>query len=310
MSLGKFIVGNEKIVEGKKIVMVDFYNMVFRYVFIANKNNPLDEKFKNWEYMMTYGLMGIANQFKPDQLIIAVDHGSSWRKQIYEDYKGQREGNRKASAIDFDAFFPILEEYIAKIQDILTNVYVLRKESIEADDFIAILTKRFGRDNEIINISTDQDFYQLYKYEGYKQYHPMKKKFIKVLKPHLELHIKMMTGDNSDNIPNVMKGMGPKTAEKYYGKLDELFALTPGEDDKPGEIESKYIINKQLIDFEMIPLEIQNTINALYDNYDFQTYSGRKTYDCFSRYRLTKSLGYIQEFNQAFSTLKSYQELL
>lgn len=290
--------------ENKNILMLDFYNMVFRYVSIAHKNNPLDENFSDWKYMMTYGLLKMVKEFKPDQFIIAVDQGSSWRKEIYPEYKGKRKENRDGSGIDFDKFFEVLSNYINSLRVILPNVYVLSSEGIEADDFIAVLVKKL-EGNNIINISTDKDFYQLYKYKGYKQYHPMTKKFIKVLNPALELHIKLLTGDLSDNIPQVRSKMGPKTAEKYYKKVNELF-----DTDETGEIEKKYILNKQLIDLDLIPLEIQNTINDLYDNYDFKPYNGRKTYDNLTEHKLTKVLGYIQDFNEAFKPLKSYKELL
>jgi 5'-3' exonuclease len=296
--------------ENKEIVMLDFYNMVFRYISIAHKNNPLDEKYTDWKYMMTYGLLKIVKQFKPDQFIIAVDEGSSWRKQIYPDYKGKRKANRDGSGINFDTFFPVLTEYIESLKVLLPNVYILSSDGVEADDFIAVLVKKL-EGNNITNISTDKDFYQLYKYKGYRQYHPMTKKYIKILNPALELHIKLLTGDASDNIPQVKKKMGPKTAEKYYKKLDELFELTPPErGSNIGEIEEKYILNKQLIDLDLIPLEIQNTIHNLYDTYDFKPYNGRKAYDNFTEHNLTKVLGYIQEFNEAFKPLKSYKELL
>lgn len=308
------IVPNDK-PEGKEIVMLDFYNMVFRYISIAHKNNPLDETFTDWKYMMTYGLLKIVKQFKPDQFIIAVDEGSSWRKKVYPEYKGKRKANRDGSGINFDKFFPVLTEYIESLRVLLPNVYILSSSGIEADDFIAVLVQKL-EGNNITNISTDKDFYQLYKYKGYRQYHPMTKKYIKVLNPALELHIKLLTGDTSDNIPQVRKKMGPKTAEKYYKQLDELFVLDGDkisdiEKDIPaGDIESKYILNKLLIDMDLIPLEIQNTVHALYDNYEFKPYNGRKAYDNFTEHKLTKVLGYIQEFNEAFKPLKSYNELL
>ena len=306
MGLDNFLIGNEQAMENKKIVFLDLYNMIFRYIHVAHKSNPLDDEFKDWRYMMTWGIMNIAKDFKPDQFIIAVDGGASWRKNVYPDYKGQREGNRKESAIDFEKFFPVMEEYIELLKKILTNVYILRSPNIEADDFIAVLTKRFGTFNEIVNISTDKDFYQLYRYNGYKQYNPIQKKYIQVLKPDLELHVKLLTGDSSDNIPQVRPKMGPKTAEKFFEKLDDLF-----EDEVHGEFsKEQYIINKKLIDFDMIPQEIQNKINELYDNYNFQPYKGRNTLSCFTKYRLTKSIGYIQEFNDAFNNLKSYEELV
>ena len=60
----------------------------------------------------------------------------------------------------------------------------------------------------------------------------------------------------------------------------------------------------------MIPEEMQIKINKLYDDFDFKPYSGRNTYDLFSKYKLTKSLSYVQEFNEAFKELKSHKELL
>ena len=228
MSLSKFLENDTQTMQNKKIVFLDLYNMVFRYIHIAHKSNPLDEEFKDWRYMMTWGIMNIAKDFKPDQFIIAVDEGSSWRKEVYPDYKGQRKDNRKESAIDFEKFFPVMEEYISILKELLTNVYILRSPTIEADDFIAVLTKRFGNTNEIVNISTDKDFYQLYKYRGYKQYNPIQKKFVQVLKPDLELHVKLLTGDSSDDSEVILDKDDPKFNLTAYNKfMDNKFTCRP-----------------------------------------------------------------------------------
>lgn len=305
MGLNDIMSGGSEIVMGKRILIHDFHNLLFRTLHVAYNMDPLDEDFVNWKYLMLNSFFYSVKKFKPDQLIIAIDQGSSWRKTLYKDYKAGRAEGREESAIDFEKFFKVCEDFITGLEKTLTNVYFLRKYSYEADDIIAILTKKLATHNDVINISTDKDFYQLYKYKGYKQYNPIKKQFIKVLNAKLELEIKLLTGDKSDNIPQVKPRMGIVSATKYADKLNELWS-----DKENGKTWYKqYIINKQLIDFDMIPQEMQLEVNRMYEEYDFKKYNSRSAYDYFSKNGMPKVISYIQEFNAAMSKLKSFDEL-
>lgn len=124
-----------------------------------------------------------------------------------------------------------------------------------------------------------------------------------MLNPKTDLQIKILVGDKSDNIPQVKPKMGPKTAEKALKDLDSLW-----EGENGAEYKDKYILNKQLIDLDLIPTEIQNKIKELYFENESGSFSGRKVYDFFSK-RMPNGLRFIQEFNECFKQLKSHEEL-
>jgi 5'-3' exonuclease len=305
MGLGKALIGDVKHVEGKKILVLDWQNQAFRFLHVAHANNPLDLEWLDWQYFMINMVYGYVRKFKPDQLIICNDLGGNWRKDVYPEYKGTRKKGRDESPIDFDSFFAAAKPFYEGIKEMFTNVYFMGKEGYEADDFIGVIVKELAG-NDITVVTTDKDMYQLHKHKGYKQFNPIKKQYVKVMGSPVkfaekELFVKLLTGDSSDNIPQVKKKMGPKTAEKYMDKLEELLS-------EDIEIRQKYELNKRLIDMEMIPKEIQEDIKDIYYNYEFSPYSGRKVYDYLAN-RLPKTLSYIQEINGAFTGLKSYEEL-
>ena len=70
--------------------------------------------------------------------------------------------------------------------------------------------------------------------------------------PKKDLFIKIVTGDKADNIPGLFKGVGKKTAAKFYDN-DELFQKKIK---KVGPNVKLYLDrNTNLIDFNKIPLE-------------------------------------------------------
>ena len=78
----------------------------------------------------------------------------------------------------------------------------------------------------------------------------------------LDLGVKIIVGDNSDNIPKCFPKCGQKTAIKYVNNpelLDKAFAKYPGS-------KEKFILNKTLIDFNCIPSNIQQNIIENFKN--------------------------------------------
>jgi 5'-3' exonuclease len=305
MGLSNIMQGGDLKVIGQNVLLIDFHNMLFRNLPVAYNLDPLDMEFVNWKYLMVNSIFYSVKRFKADVLVIAIDHGPSWRKHLYTEYKGTRQEGRDESPIDFEKFFPICEEFIEGLQKVMPNVYFLRKWSYEADDIIAVITKEFAAAHIVVNISTDKDFYQLFRYKGYRQWNPIKKEYIKVQNPKKFLEIKLLMGDSSDNIPQVKPRMGIKSAEKAADNVQEVF----NDPEHGAAAKKQYIINKQLIDFDMIPQEIQSDIINMYKSYDFKPYKGRAAYDYFSRGGMAKVLRYIQEFNETISPLKSFDDL-
>ena len=75
-----------------------------------------------------------------------------------------------------------------------------------------------------------------------------------------DLFVKILTGDKSDNITGVFKKCGPKTACKYFDDR-ELFKkkLETTEGSK-----EKYELNRKIIDFNYIPLELVQGFKGKY----------------------------------------------
>jgi 5'-3' exonuclease len=70
--------------------------------------------------------------------------------------------------------------------------------------------------------------------------------------PKLDLEIKIIMGDTSDNIPSVLPKCGPKTAQKC-AEDPEVFKKKINEN---AAYYAQYELNRRLVDFNYIPSEL------------------------------------------------------
>lgn len=175
-----------------------------------------------------------------------------WRKEIYPEYKNNRKDDpdvSKAFTIFFEKIYTLIQE---------KNIKIFRCEHAEADDIAAIITKELQQENKITIITSDQDYLQLLNdntqiFNLSKKKNNLKDKSLG--DSHLDLQVKIIIGDKSDNISGCFPRCGQKTALKYIkeNKLESLFIKYPGS-------KNKYEINKKLIDFNYIPDNIKKNI--------------------------------------------------
>ena len=218
---------------------------------------PEEEDFSVFKLTFLASFMKLIKTLEPDRVICLQD-SESWRKKVYPEYKATRAAKREQSVVNFDVFFPVLEKFLNAISDSFKNIPFVKIQNTEADDIIATIVKTHP-EWDIINVSSDKDFYQLFRYSNYKQYDGMKHTFIEGLDPEKELMIKIITGDTSDNIPGLKRGVGPKRALKIIEEdLNKWI-----EDEKLTEA---YQRNMKLISFNCIPKEIENSIIAVINN--------------------------------------------
>lgn len=254
----------EKEVPRNNVLIFDWNNLVFRTLHVANFSASDEEIFIYWKYLIINSLFTSIKKFNPSKVIIAIDGLKNWRKEVYTEYKAQRKVSREKSTIDFKEFFKILDSFNKELKEAFSNIHFLKLDEAEADDIIAILTKETLKDlSEVTLISTDKDFIQLLSCRNFKLYNPIKKNFVKSLNPKIDLQLKILTGDKSDNIPSVKNKVGPKTAQKILSagidkyKNDELFM-------------ENYRRNERLIDFNFIPKSINLKIKKLYESYELK----------------------------------------
>ena len=187
-------------------------------------------------------------------------------KNIFPGYKQSRTKARAESPVDYDKFFPVADEQWETMKGIFTNMVWLKMEEIEADDIVGVLSENIQ--NDCVAVTTDKDYVQLLKNQRFRLFNPITGQETKSLNPKMDLEVKIICGDKSDNIAGIMRGVGPKRAERLLteGTLEKFL------DDNPASKEL-YVLNKRLIDMDNIPQNIRENILEAYKNVELKPIS-------------------------------------
>ena len=180
----------------------------------------------NGLYAFTNMLMNVIRDDKPEHIVVAFDPpGGSFRNQLFEDYKA----NRDEPPEDLVPQFP----HFRRIVDAL-SIPVLEAPGFEADDVIGTVVRRAEAAGlEVTILSGDKDLCQLLG-ERTTMLDSMRSKRFDVATVHERFQVGPdrvadvlgLAGDTSDNIPGV-PGIGEKTAGKLvaeFGSLEEVLA--------------------------------------------------------------------------------------
>ena len=209
------------------LLIVDGLNVAFRW----KHQNILDFKY---DYIRT--IESLAKSYKAGTIIVCADGGSSYRKEIYPEYKANRK-ERYAEQTEQEA--KEFEMFMAEFQDTLTLIKqkypVFHFKGVEADDIAAYITKNFDFDDCWL-ISSDKDWDLLI--------NDKVSRFSTVTRKETTVHnwdehydfdrddyitFKCLTGDKGDNVPGV-PGVGPKRAVQLmeqYGTVFDIYDACP-----------------------------------------------------------------------------------
>lgn len=216
------------------------------------------------------------------EMVIACDGQNYWRRKLFPYYKASRSKQREKSDLDWKLIF----DTISSIRDDLEAHFpykVVSYDSAEADDIIATLCKwtqtngivDYGiveEQQKVLIISADKDFKQLQIYKNVKQWSPMQKKFVTCDGPvqdFLTEHI--VRGDSGDGIPNIFSPDAVFVTEgiKQQAVTSKKLAnfIENGRDAcQTDEEKRNWDRNRDLIDFNFIPQDIQDVIVSIYEN--------------------------------------------
>ena len=191
-------------------------------------------------------LQKVIKDEKPDYLCVAFDSKEkTFRHNIYENYKANREAPPEDLGKQFPYFEPLVDAF---------NISSIRVPGFEADDIIGTLALKASKAGyRVVIVSGDKDMMQLVSQE-IKMLDTMKGKWIGVkeveekfgVPPEKVIEVMGLMGDSSDHIPGV-KGVGPKTATELiqkYGSIEELYR-------RIDEIEKKKLKEKLVQDEEL-----------------------------------------------------------
>ena len=216
---------------------------------------------------------------KYGEVVLACDGKQCWRKEVFPYYKANRKAAREKSELDWKLIFDVISQIRSEIAENFPY-RVIHIDHVEADDVIATLCKwtqtngltdhgLFEERQPVMIISSDGDFKQLHKYDNVSQYSPIQKKNVTCSDPkaYLAEHI-ARAGD--DGIPNVLSAdetfvtEGARQNKMTKTKLERFITLGRDacEDDQQRR---NWDRNNQLINLDMIPDNIQQSIVAIYE---------------------------------------------
>lgn len=245
--------------EKKKIMLMDMANLGIRTATACFRDDPTDTHYTKWKEKVLGSLVDLIQKTGADSAILCQEGKKNWRFDVYDKYKAHRKEEKAKSKMDFDTYYPMYDMFCDALRQYVPNIYQLKVNRAEGDDLIAVLTKNLTKNYEVICVSTDRDFYQLLKYEGYKQYHPIKRNFVQVANPERYLLEKIIVGDKNDGVPHVKPRVSFRTAPKIIDEgLDEWL--------KREGLQKEYERNKTLIDFDCIPVDVQDDIMTEFRN--------------------------------------------
>jgi len=209
------------------LLIVDGLNVAFRW----KHQNILDFKY---DYIRT--IESLAKSYKAGTIIVCADGGSSYRKEIYPEYKANRK-ERYAEQTEQEA--KEFEMFMAEFQDTLTLIKqkypVFHFRGVEADDIAAYITLNFDFDDCWL-VSSDKDWDLLIN-DKVSRFSTVTRKETTVHNwdEHYDFEIedyitfKCLTGDKGDNVPGV-PGVGPKRAVQLmeqYGSVFDIYDACP-----------------------------------------------------------------------------------
>ncbi len=229
----------------KRLFLLDAYALIFRGYYALIKNPRINSKGQDTSAIMgfTNSLFDVIKRENPDHLAVCFDKdGSKERKEIYEDYKANR-----------DETPDVIRESIPIIKDILKAMHipVIEISGMEADDIIGTLAKQAEKENyKTYMVTPDKDFGQLVS-ENIFMYRPARmgnaievwgipevQKRFGVERPEQVIDYLGMMGDASDNIPG-LPGVGDKTAKKFIKQFDSMEGLLDNIDQLKGKMKEK-----------------------------------------------------------------------
>jgi len=249
------------------MIIVDYSGIAVAAAFSQKQTNDLDQGIIRHMILNSLRMHNAKNRQVYGEMVIACD-SSSWRKEVFPEYKASRKKKREASSVDWNKFFTMANIVRDEIKENFPYP-VITVDRAEADDIIGTLvsdSQEFGRNEETLIVSADKDFLQLQKFANVKQYSPVQKKFLKTYYPHRHLFEHICKGDSSDGVPNVLSSDNTFTEELRQTplrikKIDEWWDNRNNlKDSMDSDVWRNFQRNDWMINLDKTPNDIQENI--------------------------------------------------
>jgi len=213
------------------LFLIDGHALAYRSFFAlggaALRNSKGEETGAIYGFLNT--LFSIDQKYQPAHLAVVFDsEGKTFRHERFEQYKAQRPAMPDGLSMQLPVIMHALD---------IMGIRRLEAPGFEADDVIATLARRWGKDVPVQIVSGDKDLLQLVN-DHVHVIRPGKSSVLENeldpaalraqlgLTPEQIVDYLALVGDTSDNVPGV-RGIGEKTAMELlarFGSLDAIYA--------------------------------------------------------------------------------------
>ena len=217
-------------IQNGNLLIVDSLNIAFRW-----KHQGVTD-FK-YDYVRT--VESLAKSYNAGNIIITADGGSSYRKEIFPEYKANRKEKYAEQTPQEEKEFAMFMAEFSNTLTLLKEKYpVFQFKGVEADDIAAYISMnldKYGLD-ECWMVSSDKDWDLLIN-DKVSRFSTVTRKETTVHNwdEHYDFDIpdyitfKCLTGDKGDNVPGI-PGVGPKRAVQLmeqYGDVFDIYDACP-----------------------------------------------------------------------------------
>ena len=217
-------------IQNGNLLIVDSLNIAFRW-----KHQGVTD-FK-YDYVRT--VESLAKSYNAGNIIITADGGSSYRKEIFPEYKANRKEKYAEQTPQEEKEFAMFMAEFSNTLTLLKEKYpVFQFKGVEADDIAAYISMNldeYGLD-DCWMVSSDKDWDLLIN-EKVSRFSTVTRKETTVHNwdEHYDFDIpdyitfKCLTGDKGDNVPGI-PGVGPKRAVQLmeqYGDVFDIYDACP-----------------------------------------------------------------------------------
>jgi len=258
------------------MLLIDMSNLVFSQVLQDYSSTKQQPDMKVLRILVLGALSRHKARLKEyDEITLCFDGKQYWRRGIFAPYKGQRANQRDKDDFDWDAFFPLYDEFKKELAENLP-VRCLQVQHAEADDLIAVISKVYGPHTPICILSSDKDFIQIQQTicPKIKQWSLFHGKFLTPRNTEYNLVEHIVKGDEGDGIPNMLSDgdtfMVKEKRQKPVTKVLLAAATAAGLGQpekfcKTFEVLEAFKRNQKLIDLREIPDDLQQEIVDAFD---------------------------------------------
>jgi len=276
------------------MILIDFTQTIIAGLMAQLKMNDGDVSEDMLRHMILNSVRNYQKKYAGEygEITLCTDAAHPWRRDYYPLYKAGRKKTREASDLDWKMLFDTLQKVKDEIRDNFPYRYMY-VENCEADDIIAVLTKKAKE--PVLIISGDKDFQQLHKYDNVKQWSPNLNKMVVCEDPELFLKEHILSGDKSDGIPNILSNdnvfdEGIRQTPLRKGIKESYLRMTIQKDDK---YYRNYLRNQTLIDLDFIPNDIEDKI---LNEFEKTTIVKGKVFNYLVSHRLNDLLNHVEDF--------------